>query len=98
MEAFVTEAFTLLGIGLLVIGLRLYVRVSLGGFKGLHADDYLMVCIFNPVYVPLFAVSGRRDDSGAPRHCFCFWSLTLGLHCIKSTQKGTVWLTLLVRS
>ena len=57
MEAFVTEAFTLLGIGLLVIGLRLYVRVSLGGVKGLHADDYLMVCIFRPVYVPLFAVS-----------------------------------------
>ncbi|KAK4134425.1 hypothetical protein BT67DRAFT_433933 [Trichocladium antarcticum] len=43
MNAFVTEAFSLLGVGLAVIGLRLYVRVTLSGFKGLHADDYLMV-------------------------------------------------------
>jgi len=42
MEAFVTEAFTLLGVGLLFIGLRSYVRISTVGWKGLQADDYLM--------------------------------------------------------
>ncbi|KAK1749791.1 hypothetical protein QBC47DRAFT_129792 [Echria macrotheca] len=42
MNAFVTEAFTLLGIGLLFIGLRSYVRISTVGWKGLQADDYLM--------------------------------------------------------
>ncbi|KAK0721674.1 hypothetical protein B0T26DRAFT_190617 [Lasiosphaeria miniovina] len=42
MEAFVTEAFALLGIGLLMIGLRSYVRITTVGFKGLQADDYLM--------------------------------------------------------
>lgn len=43
MDAFVREAFALLGIGLFVIGLRLYVRISSSGFTRLHADDYLMV-------------------------------------------------------
>lgn len=43
MDAFTREAFSLLGVGLLVIGLRMYVRISSGGFKRLHPDDYLMV-------------------------------------------------------
>ncbi|KXX75496.1 hypothetical protein MMYC01_208110 [Madurella mycetomatis] len=43
MDAFTREAFSLLGVGLLVIGLRLYVRISTSGFKRLHPDDYLMV-------------------------------------------------------
>lgn len=42
MDAFVTEAFTLLGVALLFIGLRSYVRISTVGWKGLQADDYLM--------------------------------------------------------
>ncbi|KAK3938148.1 hypothetical protein QBC46DRAFT_292996 [Diplogelasinospora grovesii] len=42
-DAFVTEAFTLLGVGLMVIGLRSYARISTVGFRGLQADDYLMV-------------------------------------------------------
>ncbi|KAK0643835.1 hypothetical protein B0T16DRAFT_392298 [Cercophora newfieldiana] len=42
MEQFSTEAFTLLGVGLLFIGLRSYVRISTVGWKGLQADDYLM--------------------------------------------------------
>jgi hypothetical protein len=33
----------LLGVGLSIIGLRLYVRISQAGLKRLHADDYLMV-------------------------------------------------------
>ncbi|KAK4125692.1 hypothetical protein N657DRAFT_591410 [Parathielavia appendiculata] len=43
MNEFVHEAFSLLGVGLFVIGLRLYVRISSEGFKRLHVDDYLMV-------------------------------------------------------
>ncbi|KAL2259763.1 hypothetical protein VTK26DRAFT_6451 [Humicola hyalothermophila] len=43
MEEFVKEAFTLLGVGLGIIGLRLYARISSTGFKGFHPDDYLMV-------------------------------------------------------
>ena len=43
MDAFVQEAFTLLGIGLFVIGLRFYVRISSCGIKHLHVDDYLMI-------------------------------------------------------
>ncbi|KAL2169069.1 hypothetical protein VTG60DRAFT_6491 [Thermothelomyces hinnuleus] len=43
MDSFVREAFSLLGIGLFVIGLRLYVRISSAGLKHLHVDDYLMI-------------------------------------------------------
>lgn len=43
MNDFTTEAFTLLGIGLSVIGLRTYARVSAVGFRRLEADDYLML-------------------------------------------------------
>ncbi|KAM5353954.1 hypothetical protein ACJ41O_000604 [Fusarium nematophilum] len=43
MNSFTTEAFTLLGIGLSIIGLRSYARVSAVGFRRLEADDYLMV-------------------------------------------------------
>ncbi len=43
MDAFVREAFALLGVGLSVIGLRLYVRISASGWRNLHADDYLMI-------------------------------------------------------
>lgn len=56
MEAFVTEAFTLLGVGLLFIGLRTYVRVTTVGWKGLQADDYLMwvaaVCVSPVLLLP----------------------------------------------
>ena len=43
MDAFTREAFALLGVGLLVIGLRSYVRISTVGMRGLQADDYLML-------------------------------------------------------
>ncbi|KAK4176131.1 hypothetical protein QBC36DRAFT_301367 [Triangularia setosa] len=43
MEAFMIEAFTLLGVALLVVGLRTYVRLSTVGIKGFQADDYLML-------------------------------------------------------
>ncbi|KAK3318778.1 hypothetical protein B0H66DRAFT_249663 [Apodospora peruviana] len=43
MDSFTTEAFALLGVGLFIIGLRLYARISTVGFGRLQADDYLMV-------------------------------------------------------
>ena len=43
MASFTTEAFSLLSVGLFVIGLRTTARVSLVGFKGLRVDDYLML-------------------------------------------------------
>ena len=43
MENFIAEAFSLLAIGLIVIGLRLYSRCLSIGLRRLAADDYLMV-------------------------------------------------------
>lgn len=44
MDSFTTEAFTLLGIGLGVIGLRTGLRYNqVGGLRGFQADDYLML-------------------------------------------------------
>ncbi|KAK3988495.1 hypothetical protein QBC44DRAFT_100121 [Cladorrhinum sp. PSN332] len=43
MGEFAIEAFTLLGIGVSFIGLRLYSRISIVGLKHLQPDDYLMV-------------------------------------------------------
>lgn len=43
MDNFSTEAFTLLGVGLLVIGLRIYMRLRTVGIAGFQADDYLML-------------------------------------------------------
>ena len=64
--AFATEAFTLLGIGLFVISLRLYVRISTAGIKHLYVDDYLMV---------LAAASGLIGHAArAPTDCWFRWS------------------------
>ena len=43
VENFVAEAFSLLAIGLVVIGLRLYSRCLSVGVRRLAPDDYLMV-------------------------------------------------------
>lgn len=43
MHRFNVEVFTLLGIALTVTGLRTYIRIKNVGFKGLWADDYLVV-------------------------------------------------------
>lgn len=42
-ENFIAEAFSLLAIGLIVIGFRLYSRILTVGFRRLAADDYLMI-------------------------------------------------------
>ncbi|KAF4962635.1 hypothetical protein FSARC_9305 [Fusarium sarcochroum] len=43
LRAFNVEAFSLLGIAVLVTALRSYVRISAVGFRNLWADDYLVV-------------------------------------------------------
>lgn len=41
-DSFMTEAFTLLGMGVAVIALRIIARATAVGIKGLQFDDYLM--------------------------------------------------------
>jgi hypothetical protein len=43
MDAFITEAFTLLGLAIFIMALRTYARWSAVGFRNFAADDYLMV-------------------------------------------------------
>ncbi|EON70027.1 hypothetical protein W97_09293 [Coniosporium apollinis CBS 100218] len=49
MDSFTVEAFTLLGTGIFIIGLRLFARITAVGIKNLALDDYLM-CIAAVVY------------------------------------------------
>lgn len=43
MNGFNTEAFTLLGVAIVIIGLRTTARWIMVGPKGFQADDYLML-------------------------------------------------------
>lgn len=43
MDGFNTEAFTLLGVAIVIIGLRTTARWIMVGPKGFQADDYLMI-------------------------------------------------------
>lgn len=42
-NAFITEAFALLGVALLLIALRTYARASTVGFRRFQLDDYMML-------------------------------------------------------
>lgn len=48
MDLFATEAFTLLAVGIAVILFRTYARVKVVGWKGLEADDFLMLLVIIP--------------------------------------------------
>jgi hypothetical protein len=50
-NAFTTEAFTLLGVGVGIVTLRLVARTKLVGLSGLQLDDYLMC--FATVRLPI---------------------------------------------
>ena len=41
-DSFTTEAFTLLGVGIAVIALRIVARATAVGIRGFQFDDYLM--------------------------------------------------------
>ena len=42
-DAFENEAFSLLGVGVAIVALRTYARVSSVGVRNFMADDYLML-------------------------------------------------------
>ncbi|KAL8856739.1 MAG: hypothetical protein Q9178_006696 [Gyalolechia marmorata] len=46
-DAFTTEAFTLLGVGVTVVALRTYSRLTAVGIRKFQADDYLMLFATN---------------------------------------------------
>lgn len=58
-EDFIAEAFSLLGISLGIILLRMISRVSLVGTRELQLDDYLMVL----AGVSLIRYSKQEDDT-----------------------------------
>lgn len=43
MSDFTTETFTLLSVGLVIIGARTYSRINQVGIRGFEGDDYLML-------------------------------------------------------
>lgn len=69
-HAFNVEAFALLGVALAITGLRLYVRISSVGFKGLWADDYLVVmaAVSCPSF-PVRPLPEHRQLTVYPRFC-----------------------------
>lgn len=54
MDSFVTEAFTLLAVGIIIVGLRTYARWSSVGLQGLKFDDYLMLFAVVSTNFPCF--------------------------------------------
>lgn len=62
-DSFATEAFTLLGVGIAVIALRVVARATAVGFRRFQFDDYLMcfaaVCL--PVSLPLNLANSTTD-------------------------------------
>ena len=55
-DPFTTEAFSLLGVGIFVIALRSYARITSVGFRGLQFDDYLMCVAAVRIADPLVLV------------------------------------------
>lgn len=51
-DSFTIEAFTLLGVGVAVIALRIVARATAVGFKHFQFDDYLMCAA--AVRIPVF--------------------------------------------
>jgi hypothetical protein len=62
--SFEAESFTLLGLAIFFIVLRVYARIRLVGFKELEADDYLMLLVIVPysVETSLAYLVGNRFD------------------------------------
>lgn len=70
VEVYTIEAFTLLGISILVTGLRTYYRARIANVKRLQADDYFVVvgavsCYPRPP-VPGHDIASGIADSGSP--------------------------------
>lgn len=67
MSDFTTEAFTLLAVGLVIIGARTYARCSQVGIRGLEADDYLMVLAAVSIDI-VFLVFLKKKQNQDPLH------------------------------
>lgn len=52
-DSFTTEAFTLLGVGIAVIALRIFARANAVGIKAFQFDDYLMCVAAVSTILPL---------------------------------------------
>ncbi len=62
-NSFDTEAFALLGVGLVVIGVRTYARIGAVGALHLAVDDYLMLlaAVSKSCFLPHFVVLQRSN-------------------------------------
>ena len=62
-DSFTTEAFTLLGVGVAVIALRVVARATAVGFKHFQFDDYLMcAAAVRKVYLTFSVLIGSGWD------------------------------------
>ncbi|KAI6091284.1 hypothetical protein F4821DRAFT_281210 [Hypoxylon rubiginosum] len=66
-------SFILLGIGLAIIALRMYMRITIFGWRGLMVDDYLMLLVVAPysavtvlVYLSIVECNGLANDRMTP--------------------------------
>lgn len=70
MSQFVTEAFTLLAFGLVIIGARTYARWTQVGVRGFEADDYGMILAAVSTYLAPHMRTGRIFGCGTWRLTF----------------------------
>ena len=69
MNQFTIEAWTLLGVGILVTTLRTYARVRSIGIRGLQADDYLVwLGVVSLGSLPVFVGDFAGLTMGPRRH------------------------------
>lgn len=59
MSDFTTEAFTLLSVGLVIIGARTYSRINQVDIRGFEGDDYLMLLAAVSLASPVLSKTGR---------------------------------------
>lgn len=78
MSEFVTEAFTLLAVAIVIIALRTTARWIMVGPKNFQADDYVMLvaCVCINQYVLLIALANEGSGrvwirNGRGIHCWC---------------------------
>lgn len=77
---YMVEAFTLLGVALLITALRTYSRLRIVGIKRFEADDYLVLVgavsspchiLFRPWFTSMLIL--RPPDISFPRNRLCIW-------------------------